>query len=94
MSGQLLDSLSGQINVQRGTITIGPRGKRVPVKVISRKTGKQIKFRNQNEILSNESLAADLASRGFKFLGMDPKGVQRIRRIVLDEIRRSLKKRR
>jgi len=94
MSGQLLDSLSGKINVQRGTVSIGPRGKRTPVKIINRRTGLQIKFKNQKEILSNESLAEDLAGRGFKFLGFDRKGVERVRRIVLDEIRRSLKKRR
>lgn len=43
--------------------------------------------------LTNSAVAKDLASRGRYFLGLDRKGIYLIRKIVLDEIRRRIKKR-
>lgn len=40
---------------------------------------------------TNAAVANDLASRGRTFLGLDKKGVTRIRKMVLDEIRRQIR---
>lgn len=77
-SGQMLDSLTGKITKSDGTIVVTPSGSR---------TG------NNTDIKTNVALAKDLASRGRRFLGLDTTGVKRVRKLVLDEIRRFKRKR-
>ena len=92
-SGQLLDSLKADINQNRGTITVEPTGSRQEIKYVWTKTGKPVKFlTDDSPITDNKELASDLKRRGFTFLGMDKKGLKRIRRLVLDEIRRTILK--
>jgi hypothetical protein len=92
-TGQLLDSLRADVNSSRGEITIEPTGNRSKTTYVWSKTGRPVKFLTDKEqIESNKNLASDLAKRGFTFLGMDKKGLKRIRRLVLDEIRRLIVK--
>jgi len=93
-TGQLLDSLAAEIKSRSGEVVIAPSGSREPTKYVWSKTGKPIDFLNQDQVQSNKGLASNLASRGFTFLGMDKKGIKRIRRIVLDEIRRIVRSKR
>lgn len=41
---------------------------------------------------SNANVATDLANRGRVFLGLDKRGVKRVRRLFLDELRRNINK--
>jgi hypothetical protein len=80
-TGQMLESLKGSITKSDGTIVVKPTGSRDP------------SLSNSKEFTTNISLAKDLALRGRKFLGLDALSVKRIRKMVLDEIRRLKKKR-
>lgn len=69
--------------------------------MLSSLTGKIIKSQSSIEISvtgrrsdgkSNKEVAEDLASRGRKFLGLDVKGIRLIRKMVLDEIRRAIRR--
>lgn len=80
-TGQMLDSLDGKITKSDGTIVVTPTGSRDP------------SLQYDNTFKTNVALAKDLASRGRKFLGLDKTGVIRIKKMVLDEIRRLKKKR-
>lgn len=44
------------------------------------------------ELKTNEDVYADLKSRGFGFIGLDDKGQKRVKKLVLDEFRRTIKK--
>ena len=80
-TGQMLESLRGRVSNLYGTITISPTGTRNP------------KRQNNNEIKTNAELAKDLGYRGRKFLGLDDIGIRRIRKMILDKIRRFKKSR-
>lgn len=81
LTGQLLSSIEYRINPERRSIIIEPTG--------SRDDGK-----------SNKEVAEELATRktrlaprGRKFLGLDDRGFQRIRNLIVEAIRRlALKK--
>lgn len=75
-TGQLLDSLEGDVDRENIQITIGPSGSR------------DASLQYDNKIRTNIELAKDLAKRGRTFLGLDSTGVVRIKKMVLDEIRR------
>jgi hypothetical protein len=91
-TGRLVDSLAYKINTGKAEVEVSPSGSRDKANYTWAKTGKPVKFLNeQKHIETNKGLANDLAKRGFQFLGMDKKGVARIRRLVLDEIRRIIK---
>lgn len=91
LSGQMLSSLVGFMRARLGVIEITVEGKRDPIEFVVAKTGKVVNFRNKDQITTNKGLVRSLADRGRTFLGMDRKGVERIRRMVLDEIRRKIK---
>lgn len=91
MTGQLLDSVVGNMRARLGHIEITVHGDREETELYSAKTGKLIQFKNQDEITTNKGLARKLADEGRTFLGLDDKGVQRIRKMALDEIRRKIK---
>jgi len=92
-TGQLLDSLKADIDPRKGQIEVAPHGNRTATKYVWTKTSMPVKFLNSgDQIESNQSLANDLSSRGFTLLGIDKKGVKRIRRLVLDEIRRIIRR--
>lgn len=46
---------------------------------------------SRNDGTTNSKVAKDLADRGRTFLGLDEKGVTRIRKMVLDEIRKQIR---
>lgn len=73
-TGQLLDSLKADI--KKNKITIEPTGSRDP------------NLNGRDEFSTNKELARDLAERGFVFLGLDGRGVKRIKQMIIDEIRR------
>jgi hypothetical protein len=91
MTGQLMESIVGRMRARLGQIEITVDGDREPTEIRSAKTGKLIQFNNQDEITTNKGLARKLADNGRTFLGLDEKGVQRIRKMALDEIRRKIK---
>lgn len=73
-------TLTGQLlNSIRGTIVKSKR------QVVIDPTG------GRDDNLTNKEVASDLAKRGRTFLGLDKIGVQRIRRIVLDVLRRNIR---
>lgn len=74
-TGQMIESVKYKIN-NDGDIEIAPSGSR------SKSLG------GGDEFSTNRELAADLQKRGFKFLGLDKRGRQRIRQILIREIRR------
>ncbi len=80
-TGQLLDSLSGRVNKSTNEIIVTPTG--------TRDQTKQAK----GGFSTNVALAKDLAERGRTFLGLDALGVKRIKKFILDEIRRIKKQR-
>lgn len=41
---------------------------------------------------TNEKVAEDLSIRGFNFMGLDDKGIERVKKIVLNNFRRNTKK--
>lgn len=90
ITGQLIDSLRGKPLVRQGAIEVFPTGRRKETTFKSSKRGAK-PFSLGDQIDTNEALAASLKKRGWTFLGMDKKGVQRIRRVVLDEFRRRLR---
>lgn len=91
ITGQLIDSLRGRPLARQGVVEVFPTGKRQDTTFKSSKRGSK-PFSLGDQISTNEELAASLKKRGWTFLGMDKKGVQRIRRMVLDEFRRALRK--
>lgn len=90
LSGQLLESLEGRVLARRGQIEVTVGDARTEVDIVVKKTGKVVEFQNSKPLTSNRALVRDLAKRGRTFLGFDKKGVMRIRKMVLDEIRRSI----
>lgn len=74
-TGQLLGSLVYE-KKSNGVIIIKPSGQR------------STELDNSTEFNTNEELAKSLASRGRTFLGLDDKGIQRVKRIILDQLRR------
>lgn len=73
-------TLTGQLLKSiRGTIVKSKR------QVVVEPTG------NRDDGLTNKEVASDLAKRGRTFLGLDKIGIQRIRRIVLDVLRRNIR---
>jgi len=91
LSGQMLDSLVGYLRPRLGAVEITVEGNREPIEIVVAKTGKPVNFKNKREFATNKGLVSDLARRNRTFLGMDRRGVERIRRLVLDEIRRKIK---
>lgn len=47
---------------------------------------------NPDDTSSNNEVYDDLRKRGFGFVGLDEKGQKRVKRLVLDEFRRTIKK--
>lgn len=94
LTGQLLESVSAEVSPRKKTVTISPEGSRKKTVIFNPATGKPL-FGDESlgsQPNTNQELADDLAKRGRTFLGMDKKGVKRIRRIVLDEVRRVIAK--
>lgn len=85
-SGQLLNSIKYFIFKNKKQIEIRPTGQRF-------KTGTAKYFKNSDELDTNAAVAADLRSRGFTFLGLADKQIRFIRKLVLDEIRRAIRRR-
>ncbi len=73
-------TLTGQLLKSLNSL-VKPRARTVEVFVEGRRDDGQ----------TNAAVANDLASRGRTFLGLDKKGVTRIRKMVLDEIRRQIR---
>jgi hypothetical protein len=93
MTGQLLDSVNAKVNLKDKEVVISAEGSRDEVTYTLAETGDEIEFFEDGDVFeTNESLVKDLAKRGRTFLGIDTKGVKRIRRIVLDEVRRVIRK--
>jgi len=90
-TGELLDSLDYKFIRSSRELEISPTGSRKKTSYTWRKSGEKVKFLSDDHIDSNKGLAKDLAKRGFTFLGIDNKGIRRIRKLVLDEIRRIIK---
>lgn len=80
-TGQMLDSLEGKVTRSKGEVVVVPTG--------TRDSGLQ----NDNTIKTNVGVAKELASQGRTFLGLDKLGMQRIRKLILDEVRRMKRKR-
>lgn len=80
-TGQMLDSLKGKVSKADAEIIISPTG--------ARDSNRQ----NDTAIKTNIALTKDLASRGRTYLGLDKLGVQRIRKMILDEVRRFKRRR-
>lgn len=73
-------TLTGQLLKSiRGTIVKSKR------QVVVEPTG------GRDDKLTNKEVASDLAKRGRTFLGLDSIGIQRIRKIVLDVLRRNIR---
>jgi hypothetical protein len=79
LSGQLLKSL--EYFVQR-------RKRQFEIKV----SGTRRDPDGRSKIRTNQALVADLAERGRTFLGVDRKGVERVRKAFVDELRRQIRK--
>lgn len=77
VTGQLLDSLTAKIDLKNSEIIIMVSG--------TRSWG-------VDKGKTNQSVANKLARMGYEFLGMDERGIKRIKKIVLDEFRRNIKK--
>ena len=77
LTGQLLKSLTFKIS-PRGLVTLFFKDKRKPI--------------YRGEETSNNSVYDNLKKLGFGFLGLDEKGQKRVKKIVLDEFRRNIKK--
>lgn len=96
LTGQLLESVDAEVKPRDGTVTVFPTGPREKTVIFNPATGKGLFGEESESDLdqpgTNQELADDLAKRGRTFLGMDQKGVKRIRRIVLDEVRRVISK--
>jgi hypothetical protein len=80
LTGQLLDAVDSDYDSEAGTVTVF-------VKATSR-TGAE-----PDEPQTNAELAVKVAEEGRPFLGLDLIGRARIRRIVIAELRRQLKRR-
>lgn len=79
-TGQMLESLDGRVT-RVGEVVVEPTG--------SRDGSLQV----DSEFKTNKALARDLADRGRVFLGLDAKGVKRIKKLILDEVRRFKRRR-
>lgn len=79
-SGQMLESLQSKV-LKTGEVIVEPTGIRDDYGGVD------------SEIKTNKDLANDLASRGRTFLGLDEKGIKRIKKMILDEVRRFKRRR-
>lgn len=87
LTGQMAKSI-GTIAIGNGRVQVGPRGKRKNPRHI-----KDTKINKSNAELAkihNEGLNPKIPKR--EFLGMDDKGIKRIKNIVLKTLRRALLK--
>lgn len=86
-SGQMLESLKEKVT-KKGEVIVEP-------------TGSRDNFGNvDSSIKTNKALAIELANRrtenaprGRTFLGLDEKGIKRIKKLILDEVRRFKRRR-
>lgn len=78
LTGQLLDALKYQIS-KRGLVSLFFKEKRR-------------KMFDADENVTNSDVYKNLKKLGFGFLGLDEKGQKRVKKIVLDEFRRNIKK--
>ena len=76
LTGQLLESF--RYRVQRSIVSFFFKDKRLPI--------------YEGDETSNNNVYDNLESLGFGFVGLDFKGQQRVKRIVLDQLRREIKK--
>lgn len=76
LTGQLINSIKYLIKDNQIFILVSGRRKRIKA----------------DDLGSNEAVYADLVKRGFGFLGLDETGQKRVKKIVLDEFRRTIKK--
>jgi hypothetical protein len=83
LTGQLLDSVQWFVNERRKFFEIRPTG--------VRRNPKNSFIKNLFFGLRNQTVANDLARRGRTFLGIDEKGLKRVRKAFIDEFRRELK---
>jgi len=84
-SGQLLDSIKFTADATKNQADIFPSGSR-------RKLQKPLKGLKGKEITNNVDLFKDLRARGFEFLGLDKRAIAQIKKIILRDIRRKLRK--
>lgn len=80
LSGQLLDAVGYEVNKATGS-----------VEVLVENTGRT-KYRSSDKPLTNQQLQEFLEQQGRTFLGLDPAGEARIQRLVLDELRRNIRR--
>lgn len=80
-TGQMLDSIKGRFVKSTKQIIVEPTGNRDP------------SLQNNSEFKTNKELAKDLANRGRTFLGLDRVGIQRVRKLILEEIIKFKKRR-
>lgn len=80
-TGQMLESIKGRFIKSTRDIIVEPTGNRDP------------SLQNNSEFKTNKALAKDLASRGRTFLGLDRVGIQRVRKLILEEIIKFKKRR-
>lgn len=80
-TGQMLESIKGRFVKSTREIIVEPTGNRDP------------SLQNNSEFKTNKALAKDLASRGRTFLGLDRVGIQRVRKLILEEIIKFKKRR-
>lgn len=74
-TGQLMESLDVKINYQEKSYVIAPNDK---------------KRRGKYEKLTNKQVAEYVADNGRPFLGIDAKGVDRIKKLIVNNIRKQL----
>lgn len=89
LTGQLLRSIKYVINRSSVFIVIG--GKRTKAIQSSSKKSRTRSSKKQ-EASTNDDVYKDLVSRGFGFIGLDEKGQKRVKKLVIDEFRRTIKK--
>jgi hypothetical protein len=79
-TGQMLESLDGRVT-KKGEVVVEPTGTR------------DASLQFDSGFKTNKALAKDLADRGRVFIGMDVKGIKRIKKLILDEVRRFKRRR-
>ena len=76
LTGQLLESLT--FKVENNDIVVFFKGNRKKI--------------SSDDLATNDAVYDNLVKLGFGFVGLDEKGQKRVKRIVIDELRRTIKK--
>lgn len=76
LSGQLLESL--EFRIKNDSVVLLFKGNRRKIR--------------KDDASTNDEVYENLVDLGFDFLGLDEKGQKRVKRIVIDELRREIRK--